>query len=75
MQRSSFAAIFSAFILASLVEAAPLPGLLRQRDPETDVNRCRPLGENKCTLAVTSSLIGEKKWVFPPHAPMLTLHS
>ncbi|KAH8809633.1 hypothetical protein DL96DRAFT_1821880 [Flagelloscypha sp. PMI_526] len=27
------------------------------RRQETDVNRCRPLGENRCTLTVTDSLI------------------
>lgn len=59
MHMLTFATLSASLALLSLVEGAPLVGLLRKRDPETNVNRCRPEAQDRCTLTVRSSLLGK----------------
>lgn len=58
MRHFSFAALSSASVLLSLVQAGPVASPLQRRYVETDVNRCRPLDPGRCTLSVISSLVG-----------------
>ncbi|KAH8823206.1 hypothetical protein DL96DRAFT_1818962 [Flagelloscypha sp. PMI_526] len=44
-------------LLFSLATARPLHSTFGRRQQETDVNKCRPLGADRCTLTVTDALI------------------